>query len=238
MTLQLWPNWLDANCSISIGTSSGGNCSCSSHTVFALKVDWNWLAVAGSLGFQFLMRGENLRFSYRGCNRRSHTLPRDAVWRISRWGRLSRSWLHCLNSCDGVCSLAELSRHRSCMWSGVCLSSVADVETIGYGEFQNSPTFYVTGTVDRSANVSDPFTNWDKYLSGWDLDNSVLKLVVETFLFGSTWYAYTERKVKTALPMISLRRKILSKMRWTSITLSAQFSAYSMSACVQKNFNL
>ena len=57
--IQLWPRWLHAICSISIGTSCGGKVSHSSHVFLT---DWNWLEVAGSLGFQAQMWGENLRF--------------------------------------------------------------------------------------------------------------------------------------------------------------------------------
>ena len=70
----------------------------------------------------------------------------------------------------------------------------ADLETIGYGEFHNSLTFFDTGTEamstmgiaehkGRGANVTIPVTNWDNYLSGWNLGNSVLQLVIEAFLF-------------------------------------------------------
>ena len=71
---------------------------------------------------------------------------------------------------------------------------VADVETIGYGEIQDSLTFSVVGaeavsTVsitehpDKSANMTFQVTNWDRYHSSWGLGNSVVQLVVETFLF-------------------------------------------------------
>ena len=43
-----------------------------------------------------------------------------------------------------------------------------------------------------------------------------------TALGSSIWGAYTKRKVKIAFLMISLRRRILSDMHWTSTTLSAQ----------------
>ena len=71
---------------------------------------------------------------------------------------------------------------------------VTNAETIGYGHFEDSLTFWVTGTeavsvmdiaecTAKSANMTIPVTNWDNYLSGWDLGNSVLQLVIEMFLF-------------------------------------------------------
>ena len=60
--------------------------------------------------------------------------------------------------------------------------------------------------------------------------NSVLHLVVETFLVSFNWGAYTERKVKTALLM---RMGILSEMHWTSIILSAQMSSNSIYQLLQ-----
>ena len=33
-SLQVWPSWLIAICSFKIGTSSGGNCKCSSHCFY------------------------------------------------------------------------------------------------------------------------------------------------------------------------------------------------------------
>ena len=80
----------------------------------------------------------------------------------------------------------------------VCVSllkpGVADVETIGYGKFQDSLTFWlmdtkavstigVTEHTSRSANVTLLVTNWDTKLNGWDLGNHVLQLVIEAFLF-------------------------------------------------------
>ena len=57
--------------------------------------------------------------------------------------------------------------------------------------------------------------------------------------------AYAERKVKIAWPMTSLGRRILSEMRWTWITLSAQLSVNRIPAppwadsCAElKNLNL
>ena len=112
----------------------------------------------------------------------------------------------------------------------VCLleSGVADVEIIGCGEFHNSLTFLVTGTesmstmgiaehTGKSDNMDIPVSNWDKYLSRWNLGNSVLLLVIEMFLFRfrPNWGVYTDRKVKTVLLMISLRRMILSQFCWT-----------------------
>ena len=55
-------------------------------------------------------------------------------------------------------------------------------------------TICVTGTkamstmdgaehTSRSADLTISVTNWDKYLSGWDLGNRVLQLVLEAFLF-------------------------------------------------------
>ena len=112
------------------------------------------------------------------------------------------------------------------VWVSLLEPGVADTEIIGYGEFQEHQR-------DHSSH------QLGKYISGWDLDNCIFQVVVETFHFRFTWGAFTERKMKTALPMISLSRVILSEMHWTSITLSSQFSASSMAAWAQKkNFNL
>ena len=46
----------------------------------------------------------------------------------------------------------------------------------------------------------------------------------------SAWGVYTQRKVKTALPVTSLRRRILSEIYRTSPTLSVKLSASSMLA--------
>ena len=34
-----------------------------------------------------------------------------------------------------------------------------------------------------SADVAFPVTNWDEYLSGWDLGDCILQLIIETFVF-------------------------------------------------------
>ena len=72
-----------------------------------------------------------------------------------------------------------------------CVSLVPDVAN-GYGKFQDCLTFCVMGTeavstmsidehTSKSANMTIPVTNWDKYLNGWDLGNCVLQLVIEMF---------------------------------------------------------
>ena len=72
---------------------------------------------------------------------------------------------------------------------------VANMETIGYGEFQNSltlciagtnavPTVGITGHTDGSAEVTILVTNWEEYFIGWDTGNSVLQLVIWKFLVG------------------------------------------------------
>ena len=84
------------------------------------------------------------------------------------------------------------------LFDQVCVSlhepGVANEETIGYGEVKDSLTLHATDTeavstmgiavhTGRSANVIVSVTNLDKYLSGWNLGNSALQLVIETFLF-------------------------------------------------------
>ena len=62
---------------------------------------------------------------------------------------------------------------------------VANTETIGYGEFQNSLTFSVTYTAaaptmgiiahtSGSADMTVPITNWDEYSSGWEFGNGYI----------------------------------------------------------------
>ena len=86
-------------CSISIGTSSGGNCSCSSHRVYLE----GWLELASS-SWATKLTGFGCRvrtcLSSQGCEQGSHTLSCGAVWRTLLWKWLSRYWLHCWNSIE------------------------------------------------------------------------------------------------------------------------------------------
>ena len=187
--LQLWPSWLDAIYSISISTSSSGNCYRSSYC-FTSKANWDCLAVAGSLSFQVRMWGENLHLFTCG------------MWAVKSQRNMWCCYIHTADctaetfAIEYVVYLGSVATRAVC--DQVCDSllepGVADVEIIVYGEFPNSLTFRVMATkalstmgiaqhTDRSANVTIPVTNWDKYLSGWDLCNRILQLVVEMFLF-------------------------------------------------------
>ena len=79
------------------------------------------------------------------------------------------------------------------MWVSLFEPDVADVDTIGYGKFQNSVTFQVMGAkavpamgitehTSGRADMTIPVTNWDGYLRDWDIGNSMLQLVIATFL--------------------------------------------------------
>ena len=90
------------------------------------------------------------------------------------------------------------------------------------------------GTVDSSSHHLGWLSRW---LTLWQQP-----IAVDDKNF--PWGAYTERKVKITLTMISLRRRKLSEMSWTSISSSAQLPTNSMPAPLssnshaQKNWNL
>ena len=72
-TLKLWPSWLNAF-AVSASAPEVVVTTDVAIMIFALKADWNKLAVAGSLSFQIRMRGEKLRFFTWGKRaEKSHT---------------------------------------------------------------------------------------------------------------------------------------------------------------------
>ena len=147
--LQLWPSWLNVICSISICARSGGNCSCSSLRVYLEdrleQSGSSWVpelpgsdvgkelvflltgVVSGEAAHycvvlfdSFFLGGD---FHIADCTAEILGVEYVSIWVTTR------------AVCDHVCvSLLE--------------PGVANAESIGYGEFQDSLTFHVADTKD------------------------------------------------------------------------------------------
>ena len=188
---QLWPIWLNVICSISIYARSGGNCSCSSLRVYLEdrleQASSGWVPeLPGSdVGKElaFLLMGV-----VSGEAAHNHVVLFDSFF--------LRGDFHiadCTAETLGVEYVVNRGHHQSCMWSRVCLSSWTRCWWRREHWLWRVPGFshlpccrYRRLCTSRSANVTAPVTNLDKYLSGWNLGNSALQLVVETFLFGNS----------------------------------------------------
>ena len=64
----------------------------------------------------------------------------------------------------------------------LAITSAADIFWVSHQLLSYATAVPTVGIASRSTDVTSPVTRWREYLSGWDLSNSVLQLVVEMFL--------------------------------------------------------